>query len=186
MSEFDRQKWEARYSGGRGYGREPDPFLSEIAHLLPQAGKALDVAGGTGRHARWLAARGLDVTLADISAAGLAEGARLAAEAGLRITTLEVDLDDAFPEGPWDVVLVSFFLVRPHLEALVASMASGGRLVLIHPTRRNLERHEKPTERWLLEDGELDSGIPGLTTLFHEEGWTDRGRHEVHYVGAKP
>ncbi|MEO0604165.1 MAG: class I SAM-dependent methyltransferase [Myxococcota bacterium] len=185
MSTFDREKWERRYTEGRGYHAEPDPFLDEVADLLPVRGRALDLAGGVGRHARWLARRGLDVTLADISPAALAEAGRRAADEGLALETLEIDLDEAFPDGPWDLVLVSFFLVRAHFARIVASLAPGGKLVLVHPTSRNLERHAKPSAEWLLEPGELDAGVPGLTTRFHDEGWTARGRHEVHYVGEK-
>lgn len=186
MSEFDRRKWETRYREGRGYGGEPDPFLDEAAAWLPRTGRALDLAGGMGRHAAWLAAHGFEVTLADISAAALTQAAERADLEGWRLETLEVDLDDSFPAGPWDVVLVSRFLVRAHLGALVASLAPGGWLVLVHPTRRNLERHDKPSLEWLLEPGELAEGVPGLATVHHDEGWTDRGRHEIRYVGQKP
>ncbi|MBX2802527.1 MAG: methyltransferase domain-containing protein [Myxococcales bacterium] len=186
MSSFDREKWEARYRDGRGYGGAPDPFLDEVAaRFLPRTGRALDLAGGTGRHARWLAQRGLEVTLCDISPSALQTAASWAQEEGLALHTSELDLDEAFPEGPWDVVLVSFFLVRDLLPALVAQLSRGGVFVLVHPTRRNLERHAKPTERWLLEDGELDEGVPGLLTLHHEEGFREGGRHEVRYVGRR-
>ena len=46
--------------------------LLDVAEQLPMKGRALDVAGGTGRHARWLAQRGLRVTLCDISPVALA------------------------------------------------------------------------------------------------------------------
>ena len=186
MSQADREKWELRYREGRGYQAAPDPFLDRVAsRFLVGGGRALDLAGGTGRHARWLAQRGFHVTLCDISSAALEEGARLARAEGLALEVFECDLDETFPPGPWDVVLVSFFLVRGRFSAIVSSLAPGGHLVIIHPTLRNLERHDKPTARWLFEEGELNEGVPGLRTLHQEEGWGERGRHEIRYLGKR-
>jgi hypothetical protein len=67
MAEADRRRWDARYREHEPGLRQPSGSLVALADLLPHAGRALDVAGGTGRHALFLAQRGLDVTLADIS-----------------------------------------------------------------------------------------------------------------------
>ena len=88
MAEADRRKWDARYRE-RGAGlREPSGFLDALDDLLPRRGRALDVAGGTGRHALWLARRGLDVTLADISGVALEVAREEAGRAGLMVRTL--------------------------------------------------------------------------------------------------
>ncbi len=187
MSEADRVKWETRYSVGRGYEAEPDPFIvEEGVRYLPEVGRAVDLAGGVGRHALWLASRGLTTTLADISPTALTIAASRASALGLPLDTVVVDLDDAFPAGPWDVILVSFFLVGDRMPSLVDSLAPGGVLILVHPTTSNLERFARPSARWLLRDGALDEGVPGLETQFHEEGWGPRGRHEVRFIGQKP
>lgn len=185
MSSADFDKWEPRYASGRGYGGEPDPFFVEVASgFLPDRGTAVDLAGGSGRHARWLAHQGLDTTVVDISPSGLRLAREAAAAEGLSLRTVEHDLDHGPPGGAWDVVLVSFFLVRPFLDRLADAVAPGGVLLLVHPTVRNLERHARPGRRWLFEEGEL-TGVPGLQTLHHEEGWGAGGRHEVRYVGRK-
>ena len=49
----------------------PGPVLVESGDLLPDSGIVLDVAGGTGRNALWLAAAGLTVTLVDVSEVAL-------------------------------------------------------------------------------------------------------------------
>ena len=67
MAEADRRRWDARYRAHKPGLRQPSGSLVALADLMPQGGRALDVAGGTGRHALWLARRGLDVTLADLS-----------------------------------------------------------------------------------------------------------------------
>ena len=48
-----------------------------------------------------------------------------------------------------------------HVIALIASaatgLAPGGRLIWIHPTTTNLERHAKPSARFLLDLGEAEA-----------------------------
>lgn len=186
MAQADYDKWEPRYASGRRYGKALDPFLTgEAATYLPATGTAVDLAGGSGRHALWLARRGLDTTLVDIAPSALALAREQASLDGLELETLQWDLDGGVPEGPWDVAMVSFFLVRPLLADLHRAVAPGGVFVLVHPTARNLERHERPGRRWLFEDGEF-TGLPGLRTELLREGWSDAGRHEVHYVGRRP
>lgn len=61
MSRADFDKWASRYGSGRGYGSSPDRWLTEVASgFLPATGTAVDLAGGSGRHARWLAGLGLE------------------------------------------------------------------------------------------------------------------------------
>src|SRR5688572_18638461 len=104
MPDFDRQKWNARYANETAAPREYSRLTATLAGWLPRGGRALDVAGGAGRHSIWLAQRGLDVTLADISENGLRIAETRAAEAGVRIRTQLIDLAvEPFPVGPWDV-----------------------------------------------------------------------------------
>ena len=44
----------------------PARWLVDHAHVLPARGRALDVACGRGRHALWLAARGLQTHAIDL------------------------------------------------------------------------------------------------------------------------
>src|SRR5213593_334566 len=90
MAATARDRWDARYRAGGAERREPSPFLVTMAGLLPRAGAAscpptaLDVAGGAGRNAVFLARCGFAVTVADIAPAGLALAAAAAAAAGVR------------------------------------------------------------------------------------------------------
>jgi tellurite methyltransferase len=185
VSERDRERWNTRYRDEEGL-HAPSPFLLGLDPLLPRRGRALDVAGGAGRHALWLARRGLAVTLADVSDVALATGAREARDAGVPLETLRIDLEASpLPPGPWDVVLCFYFLHRPLLAALPAALAPRGWLVVAHATRSNLARHARPGPDHLLEDGELPTLIGGLETISYAEGWCESGRHEARLVARR-
>lgn len=184
MSTADRERWDAKYRDREGPG-EPSLSLRGLAEHLPQRGRALDVAGGAGRNAIWLARRGLDVTLADVSPVGLALAERGAAAAGVSLHTCVVDFEQQpLPAGPFALIVDTFFLLRPLFGEFARALADGGRLVFIHPTRSNLSRHEKPPAAYLLDDGELPTLArgAGLRVVHYFEGWTADGRHEAQLV----
>lgn len=186
MSEEERSKWNARYREGSHAAAEPSPSLVEIEALLPLRGRALDVAGGAGRHALWLARRGYEVTIVDISDVGLRIAEERAREEGLSISTWRADLaTESVPFGPWDLILVSHYLDRALFPALVDALSPSGLLVVLHPTKRNLERHEKPGAPFLLEEGELLRLAGALSVVKWDEGWLPSGRHEARLIARK-
>ena len=186
MSQADREKWNQAYRA-RANRLPPSAFVTGLAAWFPARGRALDVAGGAGRHALWLAGRGLEVTLADVSDVALAEAAQAAAGAGVKFATLQLDLEaEPLPPGPWDVILCSFFLHRPLFAQFAEALAPGGVLAVAHPTRRNLERHPKPGAAFLLEEGELAAFARGLEVIACDEGWRESGVHEARLIARLP
>ena len=186
MSEEDRTKWEARYAQHDGKPPEPAQLLVNLAELVPKQGKALEIAGGAGRNAIWLAQRGLDVTIADVSQNGLQIAQERARTAGVSVQTLPLDVDcDALPAGPWDLILCAYFLHRPLFSRFPELLRPGGLLVVIHPTMSNLQRHPKPPARFLLEDGELPGLVCGLEIEHYEQGWLTDERHEAVLVARR-
>ena len=180
MSEFDRTKWDAKYADPDFAPREPSAVLMSLTEFLPASGKALEVAGGAGRNAIWLATQGLDVTIADVSSVGLAQAAARAAAARVNLTTRCIDLqENPFPAGPWDLIVSCRYLHRPLFAVYPHVLAPGGTLIVIQPTKSNLQRHEKPPPDFLLEDGELPRLIQGLTIIHSEEGWLADERHDA-------
>jgi len=160
----------------------PTPFLTGNRSLLPDAGRALDVAGGAGRQAAWLVAQGFDVTIVDISTVGLD-----LARAVLGVETVESDLEcDPLPVGPWDLIVNVHYLHRPLFQQYPRILRPGGVLLFEHPTRTNLQRNAKPSERFLLEDGELPSLVEGLDVVHYGEGWNATGRHEARLIAVNP
>lgn len=83
--QFDRQS--ARYGRSHVLADTSDLDASVQGMDLPQEGCALDVATGGGHTALWLARRGYQVTLADISLRMLENAARLLDEEGFLCET---------------------------------------------------------------------------------------------------
>ena len=183
MSDADRDKWNARYRAEIP-PREPSAVLTGLAHHFPIRGRALDLAGGGGRHAIWLAQRGLTATLADISPVALELAAQRAAEAGVPLTTIETDLErDGLPAGPWDLIVCVCYLRRQLHPQFASVMAAQGILAVVQPTMTNLTWHAKPPADFLLNDGELPSLVSGLEVIYYEEGWLADDRHDAVLVG---
>ena len=145
------------------------------------------MAGGAGRNAIWLARRGLQVTLVDISreALALARGAAGALPVALVCADLETE---PLPAGPFDLIISFNFLRRELFAAFPASLAPGGLLVYLQPTRSNLQRHPRPPAAFLLDDGELPGLVKGLEIVSYQEGWFsdgDQPRHQARLVARK-
>ena len=144
----------------------------------------MDVAGGAGRHAIWLAGRGWDVVLVDASEVGLRLAGERAHMAGVTLQVLQRNLmDDPLPPGPFDLVVIVAFLDHEVLDAVPDVLAPGGRLAFVQPTTTNLERHDRPPRRYLLEPGEMSriGARLGLDVEVCDEGWWGDGaaRHQA-------
>jgi SAM-dependent methyltransferase len=186
MPAADRDKWNARYREAGASPREPSLVVLAVADLLPGRGRALDVAGGAGRHAVWLAKRGLRVTLADISDEGSKRARAAADAAGVVLDAVAVDLEEQpLPAGPWDLVVCFHYLHRQLFASFAASLAPGGTLLAVQPTLANLERHPKPGAAFLLAEGELRQLVSPLSIVRYDEGWLEEGRHEARVVARR-
>ena len=179
MSEQEREHWDERYRTEGGLGSEPAAFLVEVASFFPPGSKVLDAGGGSGRNAIWLAQRGHEVTIADISAEGLRMAGAAAATAGVEVETVRLDFDtDPFPPGPWDVIVDFHFIKRSLIPRFREALRPGGLLVFCRATVRNLERHDRPPRCSLLAEGEGWELLRDFELLIAREGWSVEGRHE--------
>jgi len=143
-SATDADRWDRRYSApDLLWGAEPNRRLVDEVGALPP-GRALDLGGGEGRNAAWLASRGWDVTIVDFSRVGLDRAGEMARRQGAALTAVHADLADyAPPEDAFDLVLIMYLQVPEQTLARVLHRASralapGGTLLLIGHDRENL------------------------------------------------
>lgn len=173
MSEADREKWQRKYAEGSYGGRShPTRLLVDWLPGLPvSAGaRALDLACGAGRNALYLAARGYRVDAMDISATALARGAAKAAETGVEVDWIEVDLDRVeLAAGRYDLIVVARYVNRGLCGALVDALRDGGYLLY----EQHLQTDQPvggPTSRdFRLRPGELLEMFSALRVLYYRE-----------------
>ncbi|MGH9195113.1 MAG: class I SAM-dependent methyltransferase [Acidimicrobiia bacterium] len=112
------------------YGDKPDPeFIKALVRT--ERGKALDLAGGQGRHALALSALGFDVTLVDSVAEGLHQAAEASEERDLPIHIVHADAAKFQPDpGLWVICASLFFHIPARRTALKIAERLGGALAL--------------------------------------------------------
>lgn len=170
----DRAKWDRRYQAQAqpvGLGAAAT-VLQAYRHLLPGAGRALDLASGLGANAVLLAAQGLAVEAWDLSPVAIG---RLRAQAqGLGLTlTAEVRDVVANPPAPasFDVIVVSRFLERDLCPAIAAALRPGGLLFYQTFIQDKANDIGPSNPAFLLAPNELLRLFPSLRILaYHEEG----------------
>lgn len=185
MAEEDRKRWDERYARGEHVQGQAPGWLRDLDPELPSEGEALDLAAGAGRVAVWMARRGLSVTAVDISPVGLALAREAARDEGVRIATIVRDLEEEpLPDGPFALIACFHYRQRDLFPAIVERLAPGGVVLAELPTVRNLERHERPSRRWLSEPNELLRHFADLTVLYYREGWLG-GTHRARLVARR-
>ncbi|GJL55409.1 MAG: hypothetical protein NPIRA02_25410 [Nitrospirales bacterium] len=154
-------------------------FLEHATNLAP--GKILDIATGSGRHARYLTSRGFSVVGIDRDEAALADAQKfmsgLPGTKDLQFTTQLIDLE-ANPDNPpdlgkeeYDGILVFFYLYRPLFPRIIQALKPGGRLMYETFLIDNHIRHDHPRNKeFCLEHNELLTLTNGLRILHYQEG----------------
>lgn len=142
------------------HSMEPSAWIVRWAPLVPAGAPVLDVACGSGRHARFFARRGHVVDAVDRDAQALAA---LAGEP--RVATCCADIEGgAWPYAGrrYGAVIVANYLHRPLLPLLVESVQPGG--VLVYETfAAGNERYGRPSNpAFLLRPGELLDAVHGI------------------------
>lgn len=156
---------------------KPSAWVARFAPLIPH-GEVLDLACGSGRHARLLAGLGYQVLAADRDAAALERAE------GKGIRTLQIDLENGtegrtswpFEAGRFSGIVVTNYLHRPLFPHILASLAPDA--VLIYETfAQGNEHFGKPSNPdFLLRPGELlefarTDSSPSLRVLAFEDGY---------------
>jgi SAM-dependent methyltransferase len=202
IDEQDRERWNQLYSERSHTSLTPDESLVGIYERFvgpafvgggpaPRSPRrALDLAGGVGRNALFLAREGWQVTLNELSD----EAARLAEEnarrSGLPLTICRASALEALtaacrpnasepgtpqpntsePNTRYDLILMLFYLDRTLFSFLPQALAPGGMLFIKtrtedHPRFQSGSKHPE----YFLRPGELAASFPGLHVLHSRE-----------------
>lgn len=146
QDESPSSRWDIQYAQeGYAYGSEPNDFVREEAHRIPGGGRVLCLAEGEGRNAVHLASLGHRVVAVDQSRVGLEKARRLAAERGVTVDTVTMDLAElAMEPGGWDAIVSVWCHLPPGLRRevhgrVVRGLRPGGVLILEAYTPRQLD-----------------------------------------------
>jgi tellurite methyltransferase len=183
----EKASWNKKYSEGSHSSLDPDPFLvSACDEFLfgTSPGLALDVAGGVGRHAIWLAQRNWRVKLLDISEIGIKQAEENAKRAGTsQLISAEVgNLNTMHDLGreQYDLVVVFFFLQRELFPALLAALKPGGTLIYKTYTTEQKTFGTGPSHpMFLLEPNELLDAFSTMRVLHYHETISQKGLAEL-------
>lgn len=190
MSAADR--WNAKYADWDAPGT-PSAFVTGCAELLADCPTAVDLAGGAGGTALWLAAQGIETTLVDVSDRALEIASSAASDRGVRLATLQADLEvEPLPSAAelgrahgWHAAVCTNFLHRPMLAALRELLVPGGIAFVQIATVDNLMHNARPGRPYLVERGELPELCCELEEVSFDEGWFGH-RHEARLVARRP
>jgi SAM-dependent methyltransferase len=132
---------------------QPSSWVVGHAKRIPTDGRVLDLACGSGRHARWLRRQGHTIVAADIKLDGVAD---LRDQDGIELLETDLEQDNWTLEGQlFAGIVVTNYLYRPHLPQLIENLQRPG--ILIYETfAAGNEQYGKPSNPdFLLQPGEL-------------------------------
>ena len=191
LPHYEREKWNKRYLERTHGTLPPDQFMLDafdryIEPIFPNGGRALDMAGGTGRHAFFLAAKGWSVLLTDIAEQGI-ENARtnnVRINGDDPVGHLEFAVEDLSrfqARGrQYELVLVFFFLQREIFPELIKALKPGGLLIYKSYTHRQANFAGGPTNPdFLFAENELLNAFRTLRILHYAELIRDCGMAEL-------
>ena len=149
---MDSAAWDERYAATElVWSATPNQFVAQALEDLPP-GRALDLACGEGRNARWLAGRGWRVTAMDFSAVAVEKGRRTDDSVDWRVGDV---LTTPLPQD-LDLVVVAYLQLaeeqrRTSLRRALASLRPGGTLfVVAHDTTNLTEGTGGPSDAAVL------------------------------------
>jgi SAM-dependent methyltransferase len=150
----------------------PSAWVQRWSHLVPAAGVVLDVACGSGRHARWFYELNHRLALVDRSQSAI-ESIAIPAHA---CEAVVADIET----GPWpfagrqfDAVVVTNYLWRPLMPTLLGSLAPGGVLIYETFTQGNETVGKPASPDFLLRTGELLELCRSLRVVAFEDGFQE-------------
>lgn len=178
MSQEDREKWDRRYAEGAYADREApadwlascEPALRAKIGATPADGvpRALDLACGAGRNARYLARLGFSVDAVDISPVGLARAGAVELPGCAPVTWHEHDLDRPLPAAianqRYHVVTIMRYLNPRVFQEAAALLTPGGLIFIEVHLKSDQPVHGPSSDRFRVAHGAL-AAIMATTAL---------------------
>jgi SAM-dependent methyltransferase len=187
---LDRSHWDIKYEQGLPSLETPDPFfLSAFTQFVetefPNGGVALDLAGGIGRHALWLARKNWNVTVIDISEVAIRNLDQKTRQLDLSLGLFALDAKDyPFKPACFDLIVMFYHFDRDICSSVLSALRPGGFLICKSALSWDGHAGTAPTSAEPLQKGEILSVLSGLRVTHHQERPV-RNRGVVEYVGRK-
>ncbi|MBL3599907.1 MAG: class I SAM-dependent methyltransferase [gamma proteobacterium endosymbiont of Lamellibrachia anaximandri] len=181
--------WDQRHADPDKQPSAAEVLLQNL-HLLPQTGNALDLACGLGGNALELARFGMDVSAWDLSSVAVERLQHLADSEGLVLNAEQKDVEqDPLTENAFDVIVVSYFLDRGLMPALIAALKPGGLIFYQTFTRIAVSDTGPSNPAYRLGDNELIALLSPLSIRFYREenrlGDLSKGLRDVAMIVAQ-
>lgn len=190
MTDDLRDKWNRRYAEN-DHAPAVAAVLRDHAHLLPGAGRALDLACGRGANALFLAQQGLEVDAWDLADVAIDALMREASQRALMVHACVRDvIAQPPPAQAYDVIVVSHFHAPSLCPALVDALCCGGLLFYQTWSRTRVDDSGPRNPDFRLRDNELLQQFAALRVrVYREEGrlgdLTRGFRNQAMFVGEK-
>lgn len=170
----DKERWNHRHIDR--------PISKDVAAIVENfssyasAGRALDIAAGTGRNTHFLADKGFIVDAVDYSDAALSQIKDIAT-----INKIESDLDTyLFEVNSYDLIVNCNYLDRRHFPLIKEALKEGGVIIFETFINTSGEGYHQPSNLdFVLRTNELLHAFIGLDIIYYEE------RDDVNNMGEK-
>ncbi len=168
MAVEDRERWDKKYRNNHPIPSKV-PDVVEKYSLLSKGKKALDIACGTGRNAKFLAGQGFEVDALDISPVALESLKDIP-----NINTKEVDFDSyVLKENSYDLIVCTYYLNRSLFPQIENALKEDG-LFIFETFMHHPDNTKVPSNRtFLLEDGELEITFDDRYQILHLQEFMD-------------
>jgi len=185
-----RAHWDLKYEQGLPSLTEPDPFFvfacgRFVEPSFPNAGAALDLACGLGRHALWLASRNWRVCGVDLSEVAIKKLNHAALELNVSLDLFVGDASEyKFGSARFDLIVLFYLADRNLFPKVVSALSPGGLLICKLSLRWDTGAKVIAAATDPLSRNELPSLFPELHVLYHQERQV-RDRGVVEFAGRK-
>lgn len=178
--EKDREKWNKKYKEGEYLLNEPSEIVKKFSLLAPK-GKALDIACGLGRNAKYLAKLGFEVDAVDISDVAINNLKNIK-----NINPILADLDYyQIPENKYSLIININYLNRNLFPQIKEALIKGGVLIFETFTLNEDNLLEQPKNKnYLLRKNELLKSFSDMYVIFYEEKTITKPNGEKAFISS--